>query len=83
MSKSTISTFELFRMFPDQESARVYFEARRWPDGATCPACGEAILEANRGLGDEPPVLPAGLVITLPDLTQAAAQAPALVRLWD
>jgi transposase-like protein len=42
MSKSTISTFELFRMFPDQESARVYFEARRWPDGATCPACGEA-----------------------------------------
>jgi len=29
MSKSTISTFELFQMFPDQESARVYFEARR------------------------------------------------------
>ncbi|MXO67807.1 IS1595 family transposase [Altererythrobacter marinus] len=42
MSKSTISTFELFQMFPDQESARAYFEERRWPDGATCPACGEA-----------------------------------------
>jgi len=42
MSKSTISTFELFQMFPDQESARAYFEARRWPDGAVCPACGEA-----------------------------------------
>lgn len=42
MSKSTISTFELFQMFPDQESARTYFEARRWPDGTTCPACGEA-----------------------------------------
>ena len=41
MSKSTISTFELFQMFPDAESARVYFEAKRWPDGATCPACGE------------------------------------------
>ena len=41
MSKSTISTFELFQMFPDQESARVYFEARRWPDGPVCPACGE------------------------------------------
>ncbi|SNT33115.1 IS1595 family transposase [Sphingopyxis indica] len=41
MSKSTISTFELFQMFPDQESARTYFEARRWPDGATCPACNE------------------------------------------
>ena len=42
MSKSTISTFELFQMFPDQESARAYFEERRWPGGATCPACGEA-----------------------------------------
>jgi transposase-like protein len=42
MSKSTISTFELFQMFPDAESARAYFEAKRWPDGAVCPACGEA-----------------------------------------
>ena len=42
MSRSTISTFELFAMFPDAESARVYFEAARWPDGATCPACDEA-----------------------------------------
>lgn len=41
MSKSTISTFELFQMFPDQESARAYFEAKRWPSGAVCPACGE------------------------------------------
>lgn len=48
MSKSTISTFELFQMFPDQESARVYFEARRWPDGATCPACGEAMRIGTR-----------------------------------
>ena len=42
MSRSSISTFELFQRFPDTESARVYFEAMRWPDGATCPACGEA-----------------------------------------
>jgi transposase-like protein len=42
MSKSTISTFELFQMFPDADSARTYFEARRWPDGAVCPACNEA-----------------------------------------
>ena len=33
MSKSTISTFELFKMFPDAEAARVYMEAKRWPDG--------------------------------------------------
>ena len=42
MSKSTISTFELFQMFPDAEAARVYMEGKRWPDGAVCPACDEA-----------------------------------------
>lgn len=41
MSRSTISTMELFTMFPDHDSARLYFEARRWPDGAVCPSCGE------------------------------------------
>jgi transposase-like protein len=38
--KITISTFELFKMFPDQESARVYLESRIWPKGAKCPCCG-------------------------------------------
>jgi transposase-like protein len=42
VSKSTISTFELLEMFPSAESAREYFEAKRWPSGAICPACGEA-----------------------------------------
>lgn len=41
MSKSTISTFELFQMFPDAESARTYFEQKRWPTGVICPACNE------------------------------------------
>jgi len=40
MSKSTISTFELFAMFPDQETARVYLEGRLWPEGPKCPVCG-------------------------------------------
>jgi transposase-like protein len=40
MSKSTISTFELFALFPDAESARVYLEGRLWPSGPTCPVCG-------------------------------------------
>jgi transposase-like protein len=40
MSKSTISTFELFAMFPDQEAARKYLESRLWPNGARCPICG-------------------------------------------
>src|SRR5438046_5722227 len=40
MSRSTISTFQLFAMFPDQETARVYLEGRLWPNGVRCPVCG-------------------------------------------
>src|ERR1700740_2038677 len=40
MSKSPISTFQLFEMIPNQEAARVYLEARLWPNGVTCPVCG-------------------------------------------
>jgi len=38
--KITISTMELFQMFPNAESARVYLEARIWPNGVRCPICG-------------------------------------------
>lgn len=38
----TISTFQLFQQFPDQEAARVYLESRRWPNGPQCPVCGLA-----------------------------------------
>jgi transposase-like protein len=39
MSRSTISTFQLFQMFPDEETARTYLESRLWPKGVTCPTC--------------------------------------------
>jgi transposase-like protein len=39
MSRSTISTFKLFQMFPDEETARLYLESRLWPKGVTCPTC--------------------------------------------
>jgi transposase-like protein len=39
MSKSTISTFELFALIPDAETARVYLEERLWPNGTVCPTC--------------------------------------------
>jgi len=39
MSKSTISTFQLFALFPDEETARVYLEDRLWPKGPVCPDC--------------------------------------------
>lgn len=45
MSRSTISTFQLFQKFPDVETARKYLEGRLWPNGVTCPTClkGERI----------------------------------------
>lgn len=39
MSKSTISTFELFALIPDAETARLYLESRLWPNGPVCPSC--------------------------------------------
>jgi len=39
MSKSTISTFKLFEVFPNEETARKYLEDRLWPNGVKCPTC--------------------------------------------
>jgi transposase-like protein len=45
MSGSTISTFELFKLFSDAETARKYLESRLWPAVVKCPTCkaGERI----------------------------------------
>jgi len=42
MSRSTISTFDLFKLFPDSTAARTYLEGRRWSKGVVCPYCGES-----------------------------------------
>lgn len=39
MSRSTISTFKLFELFPDEPTARKYLEGRLWQNGVTCPQC--------------------------------------------
>ena len=49
MSKSTISTFELFQQYPDAESARLYFERRRWHGHVVCPHCGSDSRISARG----------------------------------
>lgn len=41
----------------------------------------EQLLEANPGLADYGPMLPAGLVIELPDIALEATQEA--VKLWD
>ena len=43
--KVTISTFQLFQMFPDVKSARLYLEEHRWNGHVRCPfkGCSERI----------------------------------------
>jgi len=49
--KITVSTFQLFQMFPDSESARVYLEGRLWPKGPRCPICGLGDRVGNHSPG--------------------------------
>ncbi len=42
----------------------------------------ETVLEANRGLADFGPILPPGIVIALPEITEPAVSIP-LTRLWE
>lgn len=35
----TISLYEFFKRFPDEEAARLFFENKRWPSGIFCPHC--------------------------------------------
>lgn len=42
----------------------------------------EAVLDANPGLADHGPILPAGLLVTLPE-QQTAAPEQQMVSLWD
>jgi transposase-like protein len=36
----TLSTFEFFQKFPNEEAARLFFEKRRWNDEPVCGHCG-------------------------------------------
>lgn len=50
MSKNTaISTFQLFRLFPDADTARLYLERRRWNGKPVCPDCGDSEHITARG----------------------------------
>ena len=39
-ARDGITMMQLCDMFPTEESAREWFEARVWPDGRYCPSCG-------------------------------------------
>jgi transposase-like protein len=50
MSRSTISTFQLFDRFPDEPSAVAHLEKRLWPNGPVCPRCkGTERITARKG----------------------------------
>ena len=42
-----ISLIELFRMFPDDDAARKWFEAARWGGRPFCPHCGTENVQAG------------------------------------
>ena len=45
----TISTMQLFNLFPNAEAARLYLEARRWNGKPVCPLCGGTDRVSPRG----------------------------------
>ncbi len=36
---STISTYDVFALFPDEQAAIEFLINERWPDGVICPRC--------------------------------------------
>lgn len=41
MDSKDLNLFELVAHFSDEDKAREFLEAQRWPDGPVCPHCGE------------------------------------------
>lgn len=40
IASETISFYQFFQQFPDEESARQFFESKRWNGTVSCPHCG-------------------------------------------
>lgn len=55
-------------------------DAIAWKHYGTRRGAAEAVLDANRGLADAGALLPAGLLIDLPDLP--AAPTVVVLRIW-
>jgi transposase-like protein len=45
----SISLFEFFERFPDEESSRKYFEGKRWGNGVCCAHCGSKEVSECKG----------------------------------
>ena len=42
-----ISLLEIFKLFPDDNTAEVWFRQVRWPEGVCCVACGSINVQEN------------------------------------
>ncbi len=42
-----ISLVELFKMFPDDETAEKWFVGKRWTNGPVCPHCGSTNVQSG------------------------------------
>lgn len=51
--------------------------------GTTAGKVVEALLDANPGLADRGPILPAGVPITMPAISVSPTAEKSAVRLWD
>ena len=50
----TVSLYQLFQRFPDEESARLYFERNRWAGEVSCPHCGSMSVAGVKNLKPMP-----------------------------
>ena len=46
-NREGISLTKLFRMFPDDDAARAWFEKQIWSNGPHCPRCGSLNVQSN------------------------------------
>src|SRR4051812_27429202 len=46
LTDSPVTFKDFDRLFPDENAAKDYLVNRRWPDGVTCPQCGNAKVYA-------------------------------------
>ena len=45
---------QLFRMFPDHETAEAWFVKERWPNGVCCPKCGSLNIQERKTRKPQP-----------------------------
>jgi transposase-like protein len=50
----TVSLYQFFQRFPNEEAAREYFETNRWAGEVSCPHCGSLSVAAIKSLKPMP-----------------------------